>query len=107
MEEQSRAELGKLEQACISKSHELREVEEQLERMRYSLQCMEADVQAAEDRCSQLQQLCADLLPITLPLRSHASAILPPTVTPTHSKFAFLRLTSKLRSPPARPKLRH
>ena len=61
MEEQSRAELGKLEQACISKSHELREVEELLERMRYSLQCMEADVQAAEDRCAQLQQLCAEV----------------------------------------------
>ena len=31
------------------------------ERMRYSLQCMEAEVQAAEDRCAQLQHLCAEV----------------------------------------------
>jgi len=30
------------------------------ERMRYSLSCMEADVQTAEDRCTQLQELCAE-----------------------------------------------
>ncbi len=52
MEEQSRAESGKLEQTCTSKSRELREVEEEM---------LETDVQTAEDRCAQLQQLCAEV----------------------------------------------
>ena len=61
MEEQSRAEFKRLEQACISKSHELREVEEQLARMTVQKEVLETDVQAAEDRCAQLQQLCAEV----------------------------------------------
>jgi DNA repair ATPase RecN len=61
MEEQSRAEFNRLEQACISKSHELREVEEQLARMTVEKEVLETDVQAAEDRCAQLQHLCAEV----------------------------------------------
>jgi Tfp pilus assembly protein FimV len=61
MEEQSRAEFNGLEQACISKSHELREVEEQHARMTVEKEVLETDVQAAEDRCAQLQQRCAEV----------------------------------------------
>ena len=59
-EEQSRAECSRLEESRTARSHELAEMEQQLARLTVQREVLETDVQTAEDRCAQLQELCAE-----------------------------------------------